>query len=446
MRRVHGKFAQAEAQQQARQARIAAHFAAHHHRRAGAVRGADGVRHQLQHRRMQGVVEVRHGIVGAVDGQGVLDQVVGADGQKIQLLGEALHHERGGRNFDHAADLDAFIVGRMLGVQAFLGGLDVVQGLVQLRQRTQHRDQHLHAAVVRGAQDRAQLRMKQVRLGQAQADGAQAQRRVRALTALHLRQLLVRAQVQGADGDRQAFQAFRHAAVGQELLFLVRQFRPVHEQEFAAEQADAGSAVFVHQRDVLRQFDIGMQLHRCAVQGARRRARQALELLLIDFPLVLLDAVFGQHMLVGIDDDHTLVAIDDQQLALADQLPRMVQRHHRRNVQAARQDRGVGSRAADIGDEGGELVALEQDHVGRRQVVRHQDAGLFRRGVAARHAGVTQQGFQQALHHLHHVVLARAQIGVFDAVELIQQEFQLLGQRPFGVALLRLDQLPRHFG
>ena len=50
------------------------------------VRAADDVRQQLQHGGMQRVVQVRHLLVGAVDGQRVLDQVVGADGEEIQLL------------------------------------------------------------------------------------------------------------------------------------------------------------------------------------------------------------------------------------------------------------------------------------------------------------------------------------------------------------------------
>jgi len=44
-----------------------------------------------------------------------------------------------------------------------------------------------------------------------------------------------------------------------------------------------------------------------------------------------------------------------------------------RQRQAARQDRGVRGRAADIGDKAGELMFLEHQHVGRRQIVRDHD-------------------------------------------------------------------------
>ena len=50
--------------------------------------------------------------------------------------------------------------------------------LVDLADRGEHRHQDLHLAVVRRAQDRAQLREEQPRLGEAEAHGAQAQRRI----------------------------------------------------------------------------------------------------------------------------------------------------------------------------------------------------------------------------------------------------------------------------
>ncbi|MCY1352663.1 hypothetical protein D9M69_389740 [compost metagenome] len=37
----------------------------------------------------------------AVHGQGVLRQVVGADGQEVRVFGQLLGQQRGGRNFDH---------------------------------------------------------------------------------------------------------------------------------------------------------------------------------------------------------------------------------------------------------------------------------------------------------------------------------------------------------
>ena len=82
------------------------------------------MRDQLQHRRVQRVVEVCHRIVGAIDGERVLNQVVGPDRQKIQPPREGLQRERRGRDLDHAADLDLVIIGDVLGVQAGFGVLN----------------------------------------------------------------------------------------------------------------------------------------------------------------------------------------------------------------------------------------------------------------------------------------------------------------------------------
>ena len=45
---------------------------------------------QPENRRIGGVVEAGHFLVGAVDGQGVLDQVVGTDAQKVNFFDEAI--------------------------------------------------------------------------------------------------------------------------------------------------------------------------------------------------------------------------------------------------------------------------------------------------------------------------------------------------------------------
>ena len=151
-----------------------------------------------------------------------------------------------------------------------------------------------------------------------------------------------------------------------------------------------------HLRDVLRQLDVGEQLDRRAVQRRRARRSQALELLPLDVELRLAQLVLAQHDGVGIDDQHALHAVDDHQLVLADHVPRVVQADQRRDAEAACDDRGVRGDAADVGDEAAELVALEQDHVGGRQVVRHHDQVLLL-GEGCGAGGVL--GAQQRLQH-----------------------------------------------
>ena len=86
LRRVHREAAQAHAEQELGEGRVARHLAAHAHVLAQPRwHSAIVCGHQLQHSRMPGVVEMRDGFVGAVDRQRVLDQVVGADRDEVEV-------------------------------------------------------------------------------------------------------------------------------------------------------------------------------------------------------------------------------------------------------------------------------------------------------------------------------------------------------------------------
>ena len=96
------------------------------------------------------------------------------------------------------------------------------QGLLDLVGMRQHRHQQAHPTVERSAQDGPELRQEDMRLGQAIADRAHAQRRVRldAPGAFHGAGGLVGAQVQAADGHRLSRQRLDHGTIGLELLVL----------------------------------------------------------------------------------------------------------------------------------------------------------------------------------------------------------------------------------
>ena len=77
-------------------------------------------------------------------------------------------------------------------------------------------------------------------------------------------------------------------AVGLELLVLAGQVAvAVHEQELAAEQADAGGARLERRGGVLGQLDVGQQLDRCAVERDGRRVAQARQALALELALAL---------------------------------------------------------------------------------------------------------------------------------------------------------------
>jgi hypothetical protein len=296
---------------------------------------------------------------------------------------------------------------------------------------------------VRGAQDGAQLREEQLRFGQAVADRAQAQCRV-GLDAFDAAQRLVGADVERADGDRSAAHRLHHAAVGLELLVLVRQLVATEEQEFGAIQADTRGVDVARLRDVAGLLDVRLERYGLAVQRFGAGGFEALELAALEFQLGLAQPVLGEHLLVRIDDHHAARAVDDHQILVLHQLAHVVHADDRRYRHAARHDRGVRGGATQVGGESGDLQLLEVDRVGRRQVVRHDDRRLVAAAPRSEPARLAEQGLHHALDHLHDVVLAFAQVGILDHVELRDQFVHLLYQRPFGIAAPLGDDLARH--
>ena len=244
---------------------------------------------------MHRVIQVGHRLISAVNGQGVLDQVIGADGKKIKILQEHLERQRSSGNLDHGAHLHRTISHAPV-VEFSPGMVDQRQSLADLAGMHQHRDQHIGRAMGGRTQDGAQLGQKHGRLSQAPADGAQTQRRIQmGLVPERAVQRLVGAHIHGADGDRQALHAFYGTTIGLVLLVLVGQTAlAAHEQKFAAKQTDTHCARLDCARGVFGHFNIGQQLDFLAVQGHRRGMQQAQQPAALELALALLEAVFGQ--------------------------------------------------------------------------------------------------------------------------------------------------------
>ena len=180
---------------------------------------------------MQRLVQPRHALVGAIDGEAILNQVVGADREKIDFPRQQIRGVRRGRNLDHDADRHD---GRRRATARQLRGRfpDQAPGLAQLldaRDERKHDPQLALGALERRAQQRAQLHLKRLRPREAQPQAAQA------LTAgallgggpaapqrlpCQLRRELVLVDVERPDGDRFRGHAFEHAAINLVLFVL----------------------------------------------------------------------------------------------------------------------------------------------------------------------------------------------------------------------------------
>jgi hypothetical protein len=120
---------------------------------------------------MERLVEVGHILVAAVDGEGVLDQVVGADGEEIDLVREAVGHQGRGGHLDHDAERHVGIERHPLPAEIVADRFDHRLRPAQLGQTAHHRQHHPHLAMRAGAEDAAQLRPEHVLMPQTQPDG-----------------------------------------------------------------------------------------------------------------------------------------------------------------------------------------------------------------------------------------------------------------------------------
>jgi hypothetical protein len=79
-------------------------------------------------------------------------------------------------------------------------------------------------------------------------------------------QVLVVAEIEGADGDRPPAHPLDHRAVGLELLVLGRHVAAIEKQELGAKQADAFGTAVERIGHVARQLDVGVQVDVDAVE------------------------------------------------------------------------------------------------------------------------------------------------------------------------------------
>ena len=163
------------------------------------------------------------GFIGPVNRQGVLNQVVGADRQKVKVFQKQLQAQGRSRYLNHCANLDR-AVNDALAIEHGAGLVDVRQRLADLPGVRQHGNEQMHLTMGRSTQNGTQLGEEHGRVRQAPADGAQTQRGVEVGVVSHrVVQRLVGPDIDRSDSDRQALHAFHGSFVGLVLLFLVRQ-------------------------------------------------------------------------------------------------------------------------------------------------------------------------------------------------------------------------------
>ena len=206
---------------------------------------------------MRRLVEVGDLLVQPIHRQRVLDEVVGADAEKLHASGQAVGDHRRRWRLDHYPDLNVLGERHPLVAELFAALVEQHVCGLEFLHAGDHRVHDFQVAKDARPQDGAELRAEQVLLLEAESDGAPSEERVHLLRHVHVREQLVAAKIERADDHRVRRERLGHLAVGRELFLLARQVAAVDEQKLGAKQADAGRAALEDALDIGRALDVG---------------------------------------------------------------------------------------------------------------------------------------------------------------------------------------------
>ena len=379
------------------------------------MRGLDGHADEADDGGVRGLVEVGDVLVEAIDGDGILDEVVGADAEEIDLAGEDVGGDGGAGDLDHGADFHLRVEGDALGAQLGAAFLEDHIGAAQLLDAGDHGIHEFDVAGGAGAEDGAELGLEDIDALEAETDGAPAEEGVELLGHVEGAHELVAAQVEGADDDAVRHGALGDGAIGLVLLLLTGEVGFVEVEEFRAIQADALGAVLLDGVHVAGEFDVRAEDDVAAVERGGGGLAEVGELLLDGGLADLQFAVFPQGLVAGVDDDDAVVAVEQHMVAGAELVADVVEADDGGDVQRPRHDGGVGGLAADVGAEAEDEGAVELRGVARVEVVGEEDVrGLDAREVAGL---LAHQVVDDAAGDIVDVQRALAEVGVVDLAE-----------------------------
>ena len=348
-----------------------------------AVARLDGVLDHAENRRVVGIVEIIQLGVLPVNGQGVLGQIIGAQGEELHLLGQFVRHHHGGGSFHHDANLHVSIGDAPL-LELRLALLQNLLGVPDLPDGNDHREHNGHGSKGAGPENGPKLRLENFLSGQADADGPVAQSGIFLFIQFEVVRLFVRADVQGADDNLLSGHGLHNPLVQHELLVLAGVVLGVQVDELAAEKADTLGVVLEHQSHVPGVSNVSVDLDFSAIQGDVGLFLQTLEQGLL-FEVVGPFLLHGGKELLGGVNVHTVViAVQHRQFAVPVVLE--IHAHQGRNIHGPGQDGSVAVGRTVPGDEAQELTFVQLDRLAGGQIVRHQNGGLVIHHLRVPHA------------------------------------------------------------
>ena len=398
------------------------------------MRAVDGAPQRAQDRRMARVVQIGDRLVVAIDGDRVLDQVVGADRKELHLRRQQVDQRDRRRGLDDDAEVD-------FGRDQVAFGLENAAQIGEVRA---HRNDLLDAGDQREQdpqpprrarpQQRPQLHRVEIRAAARETHAAKPEGWIRLRPARAGDRQLVTAEVDGPDRRGMRRRACEHGAVVAQLFVFAGRFLPVQVQELGAEQADARGAMAAQSLDLVGALEVGAQRHLPAVAGLGRQIGEAQQRA---GPLSRARGAFGlfaHDVPIRPHPDPPRAAVDDDEIALSNRRRDRAEPDDRRQTERMRKDHRVRRGSSGIGGEADDVAAIQLRDLGRRQIAGDQN-GRLAEGPDPRRLAA-QQAQQQLADREFDVGASLAQIGIGDRIEDREQPRRLLVQRA-----LRVDAL-----
>src|SRR5210317_1458870 len=167
---------------------------------------------------MHRLVKVGNMLVAAIDRQTILDQIVGANREKIDFFSQQISNQNSRRGLNHDADFDIFIEDNTFRDQVLPYSLKELLTEADLCYTGDHREHNAKRSERRSPENRPQLNPEQVNLFERESDGTQAHRRIHFIGEVELRNKLVTSDIQGSDRNRERSHLFHSRPVNTELV------------------------------------------------------------------------------------------------------------------------------------------------------------------------------------------------------------------------------------
>ena len=381
--------------------------------------------HELEDRRVGGLVERCHGVVAAVGRHRVLDKVVGAYREEVGVPCDGGGVDGGGGHLDHRAHLEGAVIGDAFPVELAFRLFEDLGGGLELVDAGDHRVHQADVPRRRRAEHGPQLRAEDAGVGQEIAYRAVAQERIglapKGVLAGEDAHHLVAAYVKGAychrGRRRKRRRELGRLAVCGGLLVLGGLALGVEPEVLAPVQAYAARPLPAYAVERDARVDVGEQWHLPFPAESAGRAPADGKELLRQLLLPLDEVAEAQHRLaVRRHGHHSRRAVQQHGLAGPDNRGYVAQPRDRRDAHRPRQQRHVARRGSAVGGEAKHQVARKLHRLGRRQVVGHD----YRRRaeLEVRVGREAHEGLEKPPLHVVEVADAFAEVRVVHAREL----------------------------